>query len=217
MARPLRYTLVTDGSSDRALLPIIDWVLQSSPPVAGRGFVGQWADLRDCGEIEPLLQGKIAAALHWYPCDVLFVHRDAESSDPTVRKQREDEIQRAVEGQSVPYVGVVPVRMTEAWLLIDAAALYRAADNPNSRTPITLPPLGRLEAESDPKELLYKLLIQASEKQGRRRDQFRRELPRRRARVAELIADFSPLQQLAAFADFAARTRQVFESLPDLK
>jgi hypothetical protein len=209
MASPLRYTLVTDGPSDRALLPIINWVLQSIPASGERGFVGQWADLRNVQKTVSGLRGRVVEALRLYPCDILFVHRDAEASEREVRQQRCEEIQTAMEGHQIPYVSLVPVRMTEAWLLIDAAAICRAADNPNSRAPIALPPLRRLEQESDPKALLHTLLIEASEKRGRRRDQFRRELSWRCARVAELITDFSPLQKLSAFADFEEQTRQI--------
>ncbi|MBI1916369.1 MAG: hypothetical protein HYS12_16800 [Planctomycetes bacterium] len=214
MASPLRYTLVTDGSSDRALLPIINWVLQSIPASGERGFIGQWADLRNVQRTAAGLRGRIVEALRLYPCDILFVHRDAEASEREVRQQRCQEIQTAMEGHPIPYVSLVPVRMTEAWLLIDAAAICRAADNPNSRARIALLALRRLEQESDPKALLHTFLIEASEKRGRRRDQFRRELPWRCARVAELITDFSPLQQLQAFAEFAEQTRQILQSLP---
>ena len=34
MASPLRYTLVSDGPTDRALLPIIDWLLLSLSELA---------------------------------------------------------------------------------------------------------------------------------------------------------------------------------------
>jgi hypothetical protein len=87
----------------------------------------------------PGLKGKIAAALDRYPCDLLFVHRDAESSERTVYQQRRDEIRQAMESHSIPYVCVVPVRMTEAWLLIDADAIRNAVDNPASKAQIDRP------------------------------------------------------------------------------
>src|SRR6185437_13258280 len=110
----------------------------------------------------------------------LFVHRDAESSEAAAFRQRHDEIRRAMEPHATPFVGVVPVRMSEAWLLLEADAIRRAADNPASRAPIELPPIRRLESISDPKETLHELLLAASEKKGRRLDQFRRELTWRR-------------------------------------
>ncbi len=214
MASPLRYTLVSDGPTDRALLPIIDWVLLALPSIEERGIEPRWADLRNLDRGAGLA-GKVAQALHHYPCDVLFVHRDAESSEPAVRRHRLEEIRRAMPPHTVPCIPIVPVRMTEAWLLIDRQAICRAADNPASRADLSLPPLRRLEQESDPKELLHELLIAASEFTGRRRDKIRGELSWRRVRVAEYIDDFSPLRRLAAFTAFEEEARRVVEQLPE--
>ena len=108
-------------------------------------------------------------------------------------------------------VPIVPVRMTEAWLLLETDAIRRAADNPNGDIPLAMPRLRDIETQPDPKHLLDDLLIAASEKNGRRRDMFRRELAWRRARVATLIQDYSPLRQVPAFASFASETRRVVE------
>jgi hypothetical protein len=43
--------------------------------------------------------------------------------------------------EDMPVVCVVPVRMMEAWLLIDEMAIRRVAGNPNGRIPIELPVL----------------------------------------------------------------------------
>lgn len=214
MAKPLRYTLVSDGQSDRALLPIIDWVLQSVPAVAQRGFAGQHAASTVLRRASGL-RGKIDRALHYYPCDLLFVHRDTEASDEKIWQHRCAEIERAMQGLATPYVCVVPMRMTEAWLLIDADAIRRAAGNSHSQDPLALPPLRRLEQESDPKALLHELLIAASEKQGRRLGQFKQDLSSRHARVAEFITDFSPLRNLSAFLAFEAQTMQAIKNLPE--
>ena len=90
MANPLRYTLVGDGSSDRVLVPIIDWVLREIPSLSERSVESQWADLREQSR-KPGLAGKIERALQLYPCDLLFVHRDVESSDPKMRRHRLEE------------------------------------------------------------------------------------------------------------------------------
>ncbi len=42
--RELRYTLVSDGSSDRALLPILSWLLQEHRVLCP--IQAEWADLR---------------------------------------------------------------------------------------------------------------------------------------------------------------------------
>jgi hypothetical protein len=207
---PLRYTLVGDGSSDRCLLPILNWLLTEISSISERGFISQAADLR--GEEAPAsdLPERIRRAYQQWPCDLLFIHRDAERMP---LEKRIDEILVAASAIGLAHVPVVPVRMTEAWLLIDENAIRRAADNPNGASELPIPALRRLEHETAPKALLHSCLIAASEKTGRRLDQFRRSLPRRAHRVADFISDFSPLRELAAFARFEATTREVVASL----
>src|SRR5208283_4198439 len=91
-----------------------------------------------------------------------------------------------------------PVRMQEAWLLIDQHAIRRAAGNPASHIPLNMPDLNRIEALPNPKDTLYSLLRVASDFTGRRLH--RLNPASLRYRVAELIADFSPLRNLPAFA-----------------
>jgi hypothetical protein len=66
-----------------------------------------------------------------YPCELLFLHRDADSAG---RDKRLDEIHSWIKEAGVTASGVVPVipvRMTEKWLLVDERAIRRAASNPN--------------------------------------------------------------------------------------
>ena len=83
----------------------------------------------------------------------------------------------------------------EAWLLFDAAAIRRAAGNPNGDTPLDLPELSRVEGLPNPKDILHTLLREASGLRGRRLKNLR--VPVRR--VADLIEDFAPLRRLSAF------------------
>jgi hypothetical protein len=138
-------------------------------------------------------------------CDLLFVHRDAEKATP---EERLAEITSAAPSAGPPIVPIVPVHMSEAWLLIDVAAIRRASGNPNGTVPLALPPLRGLEGASDPKQLLTELLIRASEKSGRALAKFRDkgELSARRTRVADLVQDFGVLSALPAFRAFAERT-----------
>lgn len=188
----LQFTLVADGASDRALLPILTWLLRQH---SLRAFQPQWADLRALRQPPKTLEEKIITALELYPCDLLFVHRDAEREP---RETRVAEIRQCLTAQpQPPTVCVVPVRMQESWLLFDEAALRLAADNPRGDIRLSLPPLHRLEEIPDPKELLYGLLYQAS---GLRPGRLSRFHPAARIhRLAELIEDFSPLRRLPAF------------------
>lgn len=207
----LRYTLVADGPSDRALLPIINWALAEQLSVAERSFIEQLADFRSLPEPPKRLASRIREATRLYPCDLLFVHRDSEKA--TLAERVAEIEQGAATIMTDSLVPVVPVRMTEAWLLVDEEAIRYAADNPNGRVPLKLPPPRRLERLAQPKRTLIQALITASEKTGRRRVQFERDLPSRVGRVAARIADFSVLRQLEAFRHFEDRLGVAVEKL----
>ncbi|MFB3814160.1 MAG: hypothetical protein ACE14L_08610 [Terriglobales bacterium] len=195
----LRFTLLTDGSSDRVLIPVLTWLLQQAAPATE--ISPQWADFRFLPQPPTTLYERIVRALDFYPCDLLFVHRDTENAE---RGVRQSEITAALSqlyteaNMDVPCVFVIPVRMQEAWLLIEEQAIRRAAGNPRGRVRLEMPRRDRLEAVPDPKATLYALLRTASEQTGRRLH--RLSLPALRFRIAELIQDFTPLRVLPAFA-----------------
>src|SRR6266511_2363362 len=149
--RELRLTLLSDGSSDRALLPLLVWLLRQHHVESA--IQTAWADLRRLPRPPRGLPQRIQQALELYPCDLLFVHRDAER---LAHSARIAEIQRGVElatkqGPLPSVVRVVPVRMQEAWLLFDEAVIRTAAGNPNGRQPLELPRLrGCLETPPMP-------------------------------------------------------------------
>lgn len=192
----LRYTLLSDGRSDQALMPLLNWILRQQGIHCA--IQPDWADLPRLPRPPKSLPDRILRTLELYPCDLLFIHRDAENQP---RQIRVDEIKRAMKevarGESCPAVCVVPVRMQEAWLLFDEAALRKAAGNQSGRQPLDFPPTSRLEQVPDPKGLLYELLREASGLAGRRRQRFPARLHARR--VAEFITDFTPLRVLPAF------------------
>ena len=193
--KELRFSLVTDGSSDVALLPILRWLLRQHLPEYA--LQETWADVRSFGLHR--LEDKIAKAIDFYPCDLLFVHRDAERE---AKERRFAEVHQALDRAKppvgIPVVCVVPVRMQEAWLLFDEGAIRQAAGNQNGRVSLSLPSLRRIEERPDPKEDLYALLRLASELHGRRLKSFPESQHARR--VADYIEDYSPLRSLTAFA-----------------
>jgi hypothetical protein len=202
----VRFTLVTDGSSDQVLVRVLSWLLGQR---TAEPFDPQWADLRRLPRPPKGLSEKIHTSLHFYPCDLLFVHRDSEREP---REHRVAEISEALSKiEHPPAVCVVPVRMQEAWLLLDEAALRRAAGCPRGEMPLRLPLLKRLEQEPNPKELLHNLLRQASGLSGRRAKQFRPDIQAHR--LAELIDDYSPLYRLPAFRALDEELCQVLRRL----
>ena len=189
---------MADGASDRALVPILTWLMRrycGSLPIQG-----EYANLRYLQNPPRGLAERIKLSVELYPCDLLFVHRDAERA--TIER-RQSEITTALGTMPLPAVRVVPVRMQEAWLLIDEAALRHAAGNPNGKVPLNLPDVRRLERLPNPKGVLHDLMRQASDLPARRN-------PRLNGfDVADRIQDFSPLYQLAAFRRLVAEVEEV--------
>lgn len=193
------------------LITVIDWVLSVSGDLGDRGFVGQAADFSTRRNPPKELAERMRGAGELFPCDLLFVHRDAEREPLEARVA---EIESAAASMAIDeLVPVVPVRMTEAWLLFDLPAIRQAAGNPSGGLEIAVPELDQVESEPDPKTLLREALLAASEKKGRRRSQLKRDLGRRVQRVGEYIEDFSPLRQLPAFRRFEAETRKVLHRI----
>jgi hypothetical protein len=193
MSRAIQLALLADGPSDRALRHPLQWAvrqLDAGAALADWLFVPRRPPGQDLG-------AAVAEVLQRYRPDLLFVHRDAEGVPHATRKLEIPRVDRLVP--------VVPVRMTEAWLLIDEAAIRSAAGNPRGAVPLDLPRASRLEAVGDAKKQLVELLVAASGHRGRRRQQFDR------AEAVQLVAnhitDFSPLRDLPAFADMERELR----------
>jgi hypothetical protein len=202
----LEFTLLADGSSDAILIQPLKWLLQQNLDIP---IDGTWADLRRLPNPPKTLRSRIDKALDLYPCDILFVHRDAEGEP---HEQRIKEITSAMAGLQVRSIPVVPIRMQEAWLLIDEQALRRAAGNPHGRVGLKMPAIDDLEDLPNPKQVLHELLIAASELTGRRRQKLN---PGRQAlRLGELIEDYGPLQRLSAFREVETA---MLEALQDRK
>ncbi|MCU0338416.1 MAG: DUF4276 family protein [Spirosomaceae bacterium] len=191
------YVLISDGSSDRCLLPIIDyWLSKYFPEVI---FQGENAVFRTS---QPkTLADKIKEAIVQYEPDWIFVHRDAEKENEPLQK-RAKEIEEAV-GKVQPVqtiVKIIPIRMTEAWLLIDEKAIRRAAGNPNGKVRLEIPKVSQLEQIANPKELLSQLLRQASELSGRSLAKLN--VDKARHLVAEHTQNYELLSQLSAVKHF---------------
>ena len=198
MTGRIRYTLLTDGPFDQVLKYPIEWLLEN---IAGVEFDGEWANPDIFEGRARRLADRIPQALKYYPCDLLFIHRDAER-DP--RTRRTQEIHRALQlcRSTLPAVCIVPVRMTEAWLLFNETVIRSAAGNPNGMVHLDLPSIRKIEQVVNPKKRLSEVLVAASERKGRSKKRFQRDLPISMHRIAELINDFSPLRNLSAFRAF---------------
>lgn len=205
MMKAIRHTLITDGRTDANLIPIIDWCLKQAGDVAQ----GTRAEFWRLQKPPDGLAGRIAKAIELFPCDILFVHRDAEGDALAARVSEVREAFETVQQKGIkfPAVAVVPVRMLEAWLCFDERAIRNAAGNPNGTTSLDLPPLNRIESRPDPKEDLNRALREASELSGRRLKKFKTATAF--WRITDNIEDFSPLRKLPAFRAFEESLRQL--------
>lgn len=206
----MNYTLISDGPTDANLLPVIDWALEASGgvPVAN----GTRADFWRLPESPGSLEDRIVKAVELFPCEALFIHRDAEREAPASRTA---EIDRALKGAiargiRLPAVALVPVRMLEAWLLFNEAAIRKAAGNPNGRAPLNLPSGQRVEDRPDPKEDLKHALRAASELRGRRLQKF--STSKAFWLITNFLEDFSPLRDCSAFRAFEDSLRRAVEA-----
>ena len=196
---PLKATLVADGSSDRALKPLLEWLLAQNLP-EGEAFEVVVADLSRLPKPPRSADSKLRIAWELYQGDVLFIHHDAEKERPEIRRHQIDTEVMAAFTTAPAYIKVVPVRMMEAWLLTDEYAIREAAGNPNGTTALNLPPANRLDTLPDPKEILLEALRKATGNNPRRLRAFRE----RKAvhRVAEFNRErgFDALVVIPAFA-----------------
>ncbi len=187
------YTLLTDGSSDEALLPVIDWLIEQH--FTDMRFQSQF--VRDLGKVGNDLLSRIDATLRQFPCDILIRHRNAEKESHALRYA---EVKCAGELRTQCYVPVVPVRMTEAWMLSDECAIRAAAGNRYGKTALDIPEKTQWESLKDPKQVLLDALATASEKSGRALQKFQAQ--RHRHGVTRLTKSFSALRGLHAFDAF---------------
>jgi hypothetical protein len=144
--------------------------------------------------------------------DLVIVHRDAEAQDPQVRR---DEIHRGVASvrEPMPALAIVPIRMTEAWLLVDEAAIRRTAGSTERHGALGLPSPGSVEHIPDPKEVLRTALEVASGATGRRLPRFRRDFGAHRRRLLEGIDHHGPVSQLSGWQQLEATVAAVLARL----
>ncbi|HZP66911.1 MAG TPA: hypothetical protein VFB32_11435 [Rudaea sp.] len=204
----MRYLLVAEGSDDRMLFGPIEWLLDVHCSVPYRG---EWANPAVLENPSRDLPTRLAQVKRFFPCDLAFVHRDV---DTFTYDDRASEINRAIASAdySVPVICTIPVRMTEAWFLFNEAAIKQAADRPSSRAQLRLPSHAEVQRRADPKDILTRALIEASDLSGRRLRQFSNDISRRKMLVSNLISDYSPLRAHQSFTKFEADLKQILQA-----
>ncbi len=111
------------------------------------------------------------------------------------------EIENAVESDNVdwPTVPIVPVQMTEAWLLLDETDIRFVAGRPSGTNPLDLPAIAGVESVPDPKSVLRQALKNASGLSGRRLRKFERDFPAQRRQLLDRLDREGPVKRLEAW------------------
>jgi hypothetical protein len=212
--KDLKYTLIADGSSDKTLMQIIKWSLDDLFPQLPNE--GSFADFRNIQNPPKNLKDKVKLVSIYYPFDILFIHRDAETTDLKRIEQRKIEISNELTYDYIKkIVCVIPIKMMETWLLFDIEAIKKAAGNRNYKGEINVPQIKNLEKEQQPKILLHDLLKEASGLKGRHLRNFNTD--KAVHLVAENIEDFSPLKKLTAFNIFEQELKIVVDNFLNSK
>ena len=190
----IHFILVGEGTSDDGLIPHLEnlCIDLGADEVTGTGV-----DFRRLDQpVGHSLEAKLGAAVQLEPeANLFFVHRDADSPDPAPRYA---EIASAVAAVEVAqeWVALVPVQETEAWLLLDEAAIRLVARKPRGRTPLNLPRARQIEAVANPKERLREALVVASEASGRKLENLRRDFPDHRRILLQRLPIRGPLLEV---------------------
>ena len=194
MSRQLTYAVVADGTTDRLLVPIIEWAIHRLDPEVE---ILEPEFRRRSGGVAAFLSSYDSAAM------LIFVHRDAEKIPLEERMREFERVTRS------DVVAVVPVKMSEAWILFDGSAIARAAGSPAAQ--VSVPRLTEIEGIAEPRALLESLLFEAAgSPSGRRGKNFKRSIVERRVSVAGLISDFGPLENLSAFQQFQRSLAELY-------
>ena len=160
-ARSVSFAFLCEGASDTGLIAHLETLLVHFGAQEATGM----PDTRK-GTIPARLR-QLRTEETGTGIDMVFIHRDSDGPD---REGREREIRRGVEesGFPHPFIPVIPVQETEAWLLLDEQAIRDVVACPKGKQSLRLPKPNAIEGTRNPKEILQKALLTASETSGRR-------------------------------------------------
>jgi hypothetical protein len=191
----VEFAFICEGTSDHALLGHLERLCIEAGFDEAAGFIPEFERLPKIGKtVEARLKALVKLAPN---IGVVFIHRDADAVNPELRY---DEIAEGARNAGVStWVGVVPVRELESWLLVDEYGIRFAAENPKGRVPLGLPNIGHVEAVARPKEMLFEVMMRASELAGRKREKLEKSFGRKRRFLVERISDSPNVRDLESW------------------
>jgi hypothetical protein len=204
MEQIVTFALLREGTSDEGLVPHLGELIvrAGAHAVTGssRGYKGTTAE-----RLRKVLSEEATV-------DIVFVHRDADTRDPTHRRL---EVSKAVQatGCQIPWIAVVPIQELEAWLILDEAEIRRVAGKPSGRRPLDLPKVSAVEGTANPKEILKHALVEAGELTGRRRERENRAFGQRRRTLLDRLDIDGPVCQLSGWRQLTDDIDQLAQEL----
>ncbi|MGP4111361.1 hypothetical protein ACTWP5_10640 [Streptomyces sp. 4N509B] len=195
----LRVLYLCEGTSDAGLASHVEEIAEE----AGVEVTVSAPDLRWLRErVGHSVSDKLRAARRLGDdYDLAALQRDADRGPASARR---DEIAVAVDRvwPGLRHLPVVPVRMLEAWLLLDEAAIREVAGNPRGRIPLDLPSPSAVERVADPKQRLKDTLAKASGCSGRRLNVVQKRFEENRHRLLELLDREGPVAKVSSWQVF---------------
>ncbi|MEV6120851.1 hypothetical protein AB0M23_10030 [Streptomyces sp. NPDC052077] len=207
----LRILFLSEGSSDAGLVPHIEQIaVRLDVPVVVSAPDLSWLRRPVGREVSDKL--RVVREELSDDFDLALLHRDADRSPAGSRR---DEIHRSVESvwPGLRWVPVIPVRMLEARLLLDEAAIRQVAGNPKGRVGLALPHASAVEKVPDPKKTLKEAIAKASELKGRRLEALNKRFPHNRHRLLELLGQEGPVSDVPSWRAFVSELSAALESL----
>ena len=204
-ARSVSFAFLCEGSSDTGLIAHLETLLvhfgaqeATGMPDTRKGTIP--------ARLRQLLTEETGTGI-----DMVFIHRDSDGPD---RDGREREIRRGVEesGCPLPFIPVIPVQETEAWLLLDEQAIRDVVAS-KGKQPLRLPKPNAIEGTRKPKEILQKALLAASETSGRRLKKEKNSFNHHRRVLLQRLDPFGAVRNLPSWQCLERDIKRALEQL----
>lgn len=186
--KALTFFFLCEGRSDEPLVEHLELLVTRAGATSALGIPRSGG-----GSVQQKLQTLLDDGVQF---DFVVVHRDADGRDPAGRLA---EVTGALAEAGITGCPVVPVQMTEAWLLADEMSIRRAVGRPSGRTSLGLPRPSALERLHDPKTALKEALLAASEATGSRRRKVAREWTTQRRILVQRLDVDGPVCELPSW------------------
>lgn len=148
MAKTIAGLFVAEGTSDAPLAAVVEALFHNR----GISIRLSSPDFAQLPKVEKDVGSRLQAGIELMgtPPALVVVHRDADNAGTQTRR---DEISKAAAMAGAAHCcPIIPVRMTEAWLLLNEASIRQVAGNPGGKTKLGLPKLSEIERVADPKK-----------------------------------------------------------------